>query len=58
MPAVTYPISSTEAETLVTTEILYSKYSATCIKTLTVALDPAVDHTLINPTEAYSGSGS
>ena len=58
MPAVTYPISSTEAETFVTTAILYSKYSASCIKTLTVALDPNVDRTLINPTEAYSGSGS
>jgi hypothetical protein len=58
MPAVTYPISSTEAATLVTTTILYSKYSASCIKTLTVALDPNVDRTLINPTEAYSGSSS
>ena len=58
MPAVIYPISSTEATTLVTTAILYSKYTASCIKTLTVALDPKVDHTLINPTEAYSGSGS
>lgn len=58
MAALTNPISTTEAATLVTSTVLYSKYSASCIKTLTVALDPNVDRTLVNPTEAYSGSAS
>lgn len=77
MAALPYPISTTEATTFATIEILYSKYKATgnknpavvspiatseysasCSKTLTVALDPNVDRTLINPTEAYSGSSS
>jgi hypothetical protein len=53
MAALTYTVSTTEAKYIKTKAVLLASYSAVCIKTLTVAIDPLVDPTIVEPNKAY-----